>query len=163
MVTGIFEESKLKKKGFAIGCSRSRAAAQGPLSISSKYVPGPGQYEIPSTLAKKSISMKARHEPRQADNQPGPGLYNCADLFRSEGRLLASKYRSGARAPILGRLEAVSVSQVPGPGSYHPRSQQSFKLLSFAHADHKRRVLEASPGPGTYSFHSEFARLKKPC
>ena len=105
--------------------------------------PGPGSYQLQSTLSKQGFSIGSRVKPKSVDQSPGPGAYS-----HQQGSGTAT-YRCGTAK----RLDfGLKESAGPGPGAYSAVSK-SFAGAVFSKSP--RRGLNSSmdtPGPGSYMY-----------
>ncbi len=97
--------------------------ATGPLAtVKVNKNPGPGSYEIGTTLSKSAYSLtgKPHEEDRERMKMPGPGAYPVAFCINDKGNYFLSKYKNSCVrnfSKIGGRTET-HFNKVPGPGSY---------------------------------------------
>lgn len=85
----LFDEAKEHKVGFGFGEGREEMQCTGPLSIvRTNKNPGPGSYELPSTLVKSSYSFRERNHMENDESRKVPGPGNCTTSFNSRSRYL---------------------------------------------------------------------------
>ena len=133
------DDSLIKQKppGVAFG-KRPKSA-----SMLGDGMPGPGQYDLKSTLAGKGVHIGLKQPDKITERSPGPAAYNPkADL----------KYGSGPSFSITGVKgdQFMPTRGFPGPGTYDspPRPSTGVRFGS-----EKRDGLGGkgdSPGPGQY-------------
>lgn len=76
--------------------------------------PGPGSYDLPSSLTNKGPSMGIRLSNGRTNAVPGPGAYTSADSNSP------TRYRTAtALMPSEVRFKQSKPSPEPGPGSYN--------------------------------------------
>eukprot|EP01016_Furgasonia_blochmanni_P022269 TRINITY_DN242_c0_g1_i2.p1 TRINITY_DN242_c0_g1~~TRINITY_DN242_c0_g1_i2.p1 ORF type:complete len:467 (-),score=74.34 TRINITY_DN242_c0_g1_i2:136-1464(-) len=124
------------------------SASRDDLHNSSKFVPGPGSYNMRSSIDREhGYSMVARR-PESAyvrSSGPGPGAYEPKLM-----KTAAPSYRLGS-ASRDGLYK--DYASAPGPGAYEPVNKK-FKETNIRMGSAKRPPLSAStygPGPGTYA------------
>jgi len=149
-------------------------------SPSHRYTPGPGAYELGSTLTKVSYSLAPRTtnfaERGSWLDVPGPGAYNNANVTNKTGQYFVSKFissgatrinpagagagrgrgiSSGNNSPGPGRYEVPGISK---DGNYFLSKHESSRARSFGKGA-TRSSLELkiqTPGPGSYMLPSDF-------
>mmetsp|Transcript_114732 Transcript_114732/g.244803 ORF Transcript_114732/g.244803 Transcript_114732/m.244803 type:complete len:218 (-) Transcript_114732:188-841(-) len=151
--------------------------SSGDLRPNAKSTPGPGQYDLPTTLV-GNVTIQGRHGiGRPSSAPPGPGAYKVDKIdnapkwgFGGDSRFPAAK-RSGTPGPgsykiptslkgkdvsIVSRTELIRPRTASiGPTTYNPSYEPSSLLRSapkigFAASSRGRPVLRNSPGPGSY-------------
>lgn len=105
--------------------------------------PGPGQYQVGSTLQNKGIYMGTRSPQKVIERSPGPGVYNPNNNV---------KYKSGPAFSIGGVKGDAKIpgSDMPGPGTYNSPERPT---TGYHFGSEKRQDLGGrgdSPGPGQY-------------
>lgn len=84
--------------------------------------PGPGSYELNSTLEKSAYTLtsKPHEEEKSKLKVPGPGAYPVTFCINEKGTYFLSKYKTSCVrdfSKVGGRSHTQS-NKVPGPGSY---------------------------------------------
>ena len=124
--------------------------------IAGRDIPGPGQYELKSTLVNSGsngiIGRSIRHDSIKRTPGPGPGAYDPTITF----------YRNFG--PTFGKGEKdvkIKRSITPGPGAYSPISTVGTEgrkhSLYPKRADTSLKYGQASPGPAAYHFQDKKA------
>lgn len=131
--------------------------------------PGPGQYNLPSTLYNKDFQLKGKFKEPKGQDTPGPGTYN-SDLQEKKGFALLKdsrlkpeisptanvdfclpKLRNGSPSYSFGkRAKSPKISDIPGPGSYNLPSVSEPAKITIANRIKSPEPLK-TPGPGTYT------------
>lgn len=148
-------------------------------------MPGPGSYEMPTTLNKQGFSMSGRYSKPIDSLEPAPGSYDPKPIeqtpaysFGNSGRYDFTKgkdnpapgsydpkiSRPSSAAPVFGteKRRPVSASQsMPGPGSYSIPNAREGPQYSMS-ARNIRRGRESTPGPGQYNQKSKTVRENTP-
>eukprot|EP01017_Pseudomicrothorax_dubius_P049835 TRINITY_DN9327_c0_g1_i6.p1 TRINITY_DN9327_c0_g1~~TRINITY_DN9327_c0_g1_i6.p1 ORF type:complete len:225 (+),score=26.85 TRINITY_DN9327_c0_g1_i6:782-1456(+) len=131
-------------KGFSIKGKRRDLQAE------ESTAPGPGNYKLPSTLAKRAFSVgRANRRPLNDSDArfPGPGTYESNLNATSIG----GKFGAGER------FQKGQTEETPGPGSYNQFKDEIARRKSDASKDRLRKILidplskESMPGPGSYN------------
>eukprot|EP00830_Metopus_es_P001488 TRINITY_DN11284_c0_g1_i1.p1 TRINITY_DN11284_c0_g1~~TRINITY_DN11284_c0_g1_i1.p1 ORF type:complete len:313 (-),score=29.65 TRINITY_DN11284_c0_g1_i1:22-960(-) len=129
---------------------RTRTAEFG-IAASSKGIPGPGQYQLPTSIDPKGRYQFAKYRNSAAtlfnppssvrfkDTKgfvPGPGQYSTPSAISKEGTYAISNFRSSGSIRFLqGSRAAISSSSSllsPGPGSYRLPSEFGYYGSKFA-------------------------------
>lgn len=149
--------------------------ATGPLaSVKVNKNPGPGSYDMGTTLSKSAYSLtgKPHEEDKEKMRIPGPGTYPVAFCINEKGSYFLSKYKNSCVrnfSKIGGRTET-HLTKVPGPGAYDTShadlspqgryvSSKMGNCLTRKFAITTRRPIaenNENPGPGNYKLPSEF-------
>jgi hypothetical protein len=175
-----------EKQRQMIGTSQSSRSKSAPIYASGRFpqpkmsdTPGPGSYEMPSTLFAGSISLKGKHKASPAQLTPGPGHYilssrpgNGLPVLTSSRlavevsptanvKLLYSEFKSSSPSySMLGRPETRLPFNGPGPGSYDsPSTLNSGKMTIIGKP--KDPAPSQTPGPGQYN--PEPAKSERAC
>jgi hypothetical protein len=139
------------------------------LMRSADHSPGPGNYEMTSTLFNKRISIGGKYKDLQESKTPGPGHYDTS--MRSSGGFpnftdkrmkgevsvtsnvdfyYNSFISSGPRYSMGLKPRSASTPAIPGPGSYDLPSVQLSKNFTIMPKRDPIPNLK-TPGPGTYN------------
>lgn len=149
--------------------------ATGPLaSVKVNKNPGPGSYDVGTTLSKSAYSLtgKPHEEDKEKMRIPGPGSYPAAFCINEKGSYFLSKYKNSCVrnfSKIGGRTET-HLTKVPGPGAYDTShadlspqgryvSSKMGNCLTRKFAITTRKPIaenNENPGPGNYKLPSEF-------
>lgn len=106
-------------------------------------IPGPGTYEIPTTLDRKAYSMTGRKHDTSIAEVPGPGTYNPgSDRNKSPAWSMGKT----------GRIDFTNNKKdVPGPGTYSPKNELGKNTPVFGSSTREGFYsTDRSPGPGHY-------------
>jgi hypothetical protein len=133
-------------------------SVRGKGSLVPQANPGPGAYELKSTVGQgKMVTAAGRHATSymRSRSMPGPGAYNPS-MHYAYPTLPRCGFGTSARDDIAGRSKNIVM---PGPGTYE---MQNFRTVGtdapkFS-ATSRRRVHDlnsyVTPGPGTYNAHA---------
>lgn len=117
--------NKTKSKGFQFGVAREKMWQTGIFGGVKQGVPGPGKYELPSTLTKQKWSMRPKtHDDLMVSNKyvPGPGTYPHNPTINDKGRYPQSKHSNSCATlfnpPRSKRFQDLKGGNAPGPGNY---------------------------------------------
>eukprot|EP00828_Plagiopyla_frontata_P032992 TRINITY_DN42891_c0_g1_i1.p2 TRINITY_DN42891_c0_g1~~TRINITY_DN42891_c0_g1_i1.p2 ORF type:complete len:220 (-),score=20.43 TRINITY_DN42891_c0_g1_i1:72-731(-) len=165
-------------RGFSFGGSRDQSKNSGIYNQIKTENPGPGQYDLRSTLNKMSYSMRPKtSNPKSKERVPGPGSYEPPKGIQQFGNYFISKFlSSGATTfnPPTSQRFKTRKDHSPGPGAYNPKCQQmandgnyllskypstlcrSFPKLRRLLNNNNHIKNRDNPGPGAYRAVSEF-------
>lgn len=131
--------------------------------------PGPGAYDLPSTLASKKVSIGGKYKEDPPNNYPGPGSYNIElksnlrfpefkdarmkdrESVTSNVEFIYSEFKSSSPSYSIGmKHRSSSQPSFAGPGSYNLKSTLLNKTFTICP---KREPVQGlnTPGPGSYS------------
>eukprot|EP01017_Pseudomicrothorax_dubius_P025273 TRINITY_DN270_c0_g2_i1.p1 TRINITY_DN270_c0_g2~~TRINITY_DN270_c0_g2_i1.p1 ORF type:complete len:286 (-),score=49.84 TRINITY_DN270_c0_g2_i1:118-975(-) len=165
---------------WSFGLSRDSVVG-GPMNITGKQQPGPGAYDIKTSLSTVSFSMRPRTNDPNAfttsKSVPGPGSYPIIPAISKGGKHFYSKYKdSGATTfnpPKSKRFnEENPTKTVPGPGAYDFHATidskgtyfnskfNSSACRTFSHEKRTTFETKPAPGPGAYRLPSEFGHYE---
>jgi hypothetical protein len=117
--------------GFGFGEGREEMQCTGPLAnVRINRNPGPGSYELPSTLSKSSYSFRERTHLENDESRKVPGPGNCTQPNNPDPATFTMN-RTGSY--FLSKFKNSCAS------TFHPKHSERFKYI-------KSKV----PGPGTY-------------
>lgn len=119
--------------------------------IGGRDIPGPGQYELQSTLInsgnKGTIGRSIRHNEIRDIIGPGPGAYNTTVKFYHN---IGPTFGKGEKSVGIKR------SVTPGPGTYNPRTTVGTEGRKHSfyskRPDTSSKLGQSSPGPAAYTF-----------
>jgi hypothetical protein len=127
------EFSKTMVPAYAIGKARR-------MNYKDESLPGPGSYEPHSAKEGPRWNFGTEKRLRVSLSEfPGPGSYESA------GETGRPMYSMTARRPLTGDAE------VPGPGTYTPKSPHASIFYSVGHASREVRNSSQVPGPASYN------------
>ncbi|CAK73783.1 unnamed protein product (macronuclear) [Paramecium tetraurelia] len=115
--------------------------------------PGPGMYELKSTLTQQSFTLKPKLKTQECDKSiPGPGKYSPDVSFVKSSQPV---FKIGKES----RLPSQKITQDPGPGRYYSekydvRSKKTQPCYSLSKANRISVAENESqfvPGPGAYN------------
>jgi hypothetical protein len=168
---------EVKNKHFTFG---QRTMKDSPVDVSrTKFIPGPGAYDVESTLKKTGVTIASRtpyvvggNDTLDRRRMPGPGAYKLPDAVHAKGTYPVSKFKnSGACliSPADRFPSGIKQRENPGPGTYElgglkPDGKYFFSKYAstggrkFGSPPPKNASLNLTlaPGPGTYVLPSEF-------
>jgi hypothetical protein len=119
-----FDPTHSERKGFGFGKGREEMVVTGPLveAIKNKN-PGPGTYEVPSTLENSNFTFTSKREEivnKSKSKTPGPGYYPVTLAINKQGKYPVSKLKNilcRNFGTTLGRKD-ITYSRGPSPGAY---------------------------------------------
>jgi hypothetical protein len=164
-----------RRAGYSFG---QKLEAGGSMSPTHRYTPGPGAYELPSTLTRTSCSLAPRTtnfaERGSYMESPGPGTYKDTQAINKTGSYFVCKFKSSGATKINpngSRKGLASDSLAPGPGRYEilglPKdgtyfiSKHPSSLARTFGRGGSRSSVELkiqTPGPGSYVAPSDFGQ-----
>ena len=111
--------------------------------------PGPGQYQLKTTLEGKGVHIASKIPEKHIEKSPGPAAYSpSAD----------AKYQNGPAFSISGVKGDMSLpnKDMPGPGTYNSQERPQSSGYSFS-KDRRKDLANAKeePGPGQYAVQSK--------
>lgn len=128
--------------------------------------PGPGQYDIDSSLIektkKKTVSYKigkSTKEINYKNNIPGPGEYNVGKTIGTKSK--AWSISKSNRDNILLK-EKKMMKDIPGPGMYNVSSTVGEGRKVVLKGKDYYRPVNKNPGPGAYSMNIDSVVTKSP-
>lgn len=111
-------------------------------------MPGPGQYQIPSTIMKdgKNIIITGRHEDKKDVNQVGPGQYQLPSM------LSGPKYSMGSENKGTKLNKDALMNPPPGTYTVDPNAgKHGAPGIVFGKEVRDRMKADQMPGPGNYA------------
>eukprot|EP00823_Brevimastigomonas_motovehiculus_P002587 TRINITY_DN1562_c0_g1_i1.p1 TRINITY_DN1562_c0_g1~~TRINITY_DN1562_c0_g1_i1.p1 ORF type:complete len:467 (+),score=29.39 TRINITY_DN1562_c0_g1_i1:155-1555(+) len=114
--------------------------------IKAPTTPGPGIYDIKSTLGESPrYSLSGRHKlPQNSDFVPGPGQYNYD---------VKPKHQPPSYS-MSGRFKFKPIGFGPGPGAYSSDAKKGGPSITMAPRVCDKSVVLVSPGPAAYTFNA---------
>jgi hypothetical protein len=118
-------------------------------------VPGPGQYQSPSTLGRKGGYLGGKAKDKKKAELPGPGAYSVRSTLSGKAQAFGSGKRS---SPNINKL-----LQNPGPGQYTAASDFGRKTHGAGFGSGQRGALTKGqgPGPGQYDMNESLYKDNK--
>lgn len=106
--------------------------------------PGPGNYEIPSSMSEgPKYSLQGRCKVMEKSSSPGPGQYEAKKLTESTFIHTFTRERRSLSSEKLGL-------SVPGPGQYMIKEENA-PGIKFGTEERVKTAISPVPGPGTYN------------
>jgi hypothetical protein len=118
-------------------------------------IPGPGQYQSPSTLGNKGGYLAGKPKDKKVNELPGPGAYSVRSTLTGKAQTFGIGKRS---SPNLNRS-----LYVPGPGQYAVASDFGRRTHGVGFGTGERGVTkkDLNPGPGQYKVNENLYRDPK--
>ena len=142
--------TKVKSPSWKIGTSLRKSLSQTDISF-----PGVGNYNISGKLGdnapKYSIRLKNFITKLKNEN-PGPGQYESTNITNMSLYNRAPSWKLGTENRY-NELRKTIREDIPGPGKYHPKINQSFNdnyKYKFGIKKRFSRHFNDNPGPGAY-------------
>lgn len=174
--------AEAKARGISFGLGREALKTGGILDNKQKTAPGPGAYDLRSSLSNIAFTLRPKTVNSEAYStalkSPGPGTYPNIPSINDKGKYFNSKFKSSGASLFNPRTSDrfgpnfSKARQVPGPGHYQPKTDitpdgnyfvsnfKSSNCRSFSHSIRKAETAgqtsHITPGPGTYRLPSEF-------
>ena len=159
---------------FSFGVSRDKFSKvyYPGLKLNDTSIPGPGKYNVRKGPGLNSPKFTMRQKLGKVINtrplSPGPGQYSPVININSEGKYPLSKI-SNVHTINFGnnrtRRFFYKINNVPGPVTYKLKGllginfvskYNSGKLISIHRKYETKKIIDSTPGPGSYSSFSEF-------
>ena len=154
-----------KWKNSSIGLRKNRSSSPKAFIEDS---PGPGAYDLPSSLVSKKISIGGKFKEDPPSNYPGPGSYNIElkpklrfpefkdarmkgeASVTSNVEFVYSEFKSSSPSYSIGRRNrSSSPPDIPGPGAYESKSSLASNGFTINPKRDPPQGLN-TPGPGAY-------------
>jgi Sperm-tail PG-rich repeat len=135
--------------------------------------PGPGSYNLSSTLYDNYFTLKGKYKPLKNQEHPGPGTYEVEVVspikfplttqarFKdpvsntSNVNLTSHDYKkTGISYSFGARYQTTRFDEIPGPGSYDIQPISSSPQITFKKRNKTPEALN-TPGPGAYELSAQ--------
>lgn len=110
-------------------------------------LPGPGNYQMPSTLDSRGITIQGKHEEKIKERAPGPGAYEAKEDPRKT-------HGGGVKFGHDSKGKGARDTGAPGPGQYKI-DQPYDKGPKFGKDLRDKPIKSDMPGPGQYNTRKE--------